>query len=300
MKTHKLKACAGFLFLVFFLVQPLAAQDASKSSASRHCLWKLQGTNATVYLLGSFHLLKADDWPLASPLESAFTNSQIAVFETDMAQMEQPETQSKLLAKSRLRAGETLKDQLSAETYATFREYVKKMELPEDFFTQLKPSLAAITLAMLEIQKLGLDPNRGVDKYFFERSRKEGKDIVALETIDFQIGLVTEFSREEGELVMKATLKDIETTQKSLGDMLKAWQTGDTDALEKLLNEALREAPVIAKRLLTDRNRNWLPKIRELLRGDKNAVVIVGAAHLVGREGVVELLQREGLKLTQL
>ncbi len=153
---------------------------------------------------------------------------------------------------------------------------------------------------MLEIQKLGIEPNHGVDKHYFERARKDGKEIVGLETLDFQIGLVTEFSKEEGELLMKITLRDIETTQKSFGDMLKAWRTGDTDALEKLMNEALREAPVIAKRLLTDRNRNWLPKIRELLRDDKNAVVIVGAGHLVGREGVVELLQREGLKVTQL
>jgi uncharacterized protein YbaP (TraB family) len=84
------------------------------------------------------------------------------------------------------------------------------------------------------------------------------------------------------------------------GDILKAWQTGDSEALEKLINEAMREAPAIARRMLTDRNRNWLPKIRELLRGDKTAIVIVGAGHLVGGEGVVELLKREGLKVTQL
>ena len=289
-----------FLFVVFWLVQPLAAQDANKSSASRHCLWKVQGTNATVYLLGSFHLLKADDWPLAAPLESAFTNSPIAVFETDMAKMEQGETQMKLLTKSQLPAGETLKDQLSAETYEKFLEYVKKLGLPEVMFNRFKPSMAAITLAMLEIQKLGFDPARGVDKHFFERARKDSKEIVGLETVDFQIGLVTEFSKEEGELVMKSTLGDIETMEKSFAELLQAWKTGDTSAIEKLMNESLREAPAIAKRLLTDRNRNWLPKIRELLRGDKNAVVIVGAGHLVGREGVVELLQKEGLKVTQL
>ena len=281
-------------------VQPLVAQDTGTSTTTRHCLWKVQGTKAPVYLLGSFHLLKAEDWPLAAPLESAYTNARIAVFETDMAKMEEPETQMKVLAKSRLPAGETLKDQLSAETYGKFLECLKKMELPEEMFTQFKPVFAAVMLSVLEIQKLGFDPNRGVDKHFYERARKDGKEIVGLETLDFQIGLITEYSKEEGELLMKSSLKELENIRQSFGELVKAWKSGDAAKLEKLLNEALNETPVIAKRLLADRNRNWVPKIRELLRGDKPAVVIVGAGHLVGRESVVELLQKEGLKVTQL
>jgi hypothetical protein len=263
-------------------------------------LWKVEGTKNTVYLLGSIHLLKESNYPLPAPIESAFSKAQIAVFEADVSEMLKPEVQLKLMAKASLPAGETLKSQLSAETYAQFQEHVKKLEMPDVMFAQFKPSLAAIMLAMLELQKLGFDPTHGVDKHFFERARKDGKQTVALETVNFQINLVTEFTKEEGELLMKTTLKDIDKTRKMYGDILKAWQTGDAEGLEKLINEALREAPVIAKRMLTDRNRNWLPKIRELLRGDKTAIVIVGAGHLVGREGVVELLKKEGLKLTQL
>jgi hypothetical protein len=299
MKSHRLPGL-GLLLLALSLVAPAAAQQPVAKTASRHPLWKIEGAGNTVYLLGSIHLLKESNYPLAAPIESAFSNAQIAVFEADVAEMEQPAVQLKLMTKARLPEGETLKDQLSADTYAKFLDHTKRLEIPEMVFSQFKPPLAAIMLAMMELQKLGFDPAFGVDKHLFDRARKAGKQTGALETVDFQINLVTEFTKEEGELLMKTTLKDIDNTRQMYDDILKAWQAGDSDALEKLINEALQEAPVIAKRMLTDRNRNWVPKIRELLNGKKTAIVIVGAGHLVGREGVVELLKKEGLKVTQL
>ncbi|HXU77017.1 MAG TPA: TraB/GumN family protein, partial [Methylomirabilota bacterium] len=125
------------------------------------------------------------------------------------------------------------------------------------------------------------------------------KQIVALETVDFQIGLATQFSKEEGEAVMKWTMDDLDKLKQEYPDMLKAWQTGNSDKLEKMLNEGFQKVPKIFQRLVTDRNKRWLPKIEEWLQGDKNAVMIVGAGHLVGKEGVVELLRKKGLKVTQ-
>lgn len=300
MKIRRVGFTGLILFLLLSLVRPGAAQEAVPKASSRHSLWRIEGTNNTVYLLGSIHLLKESNYPLPAPIESAFSNAQVAVFEADVSKMEQPEAQLQLMTKARLPEGQTLKDQLSAEAYAEFQEHAKRLEIPDVVFAQFKPSLAAIMLAMLELQKLGFDPNQGVDKHFFDLARKAGKQTMALETVDFQIDLVTDFTKEEGEQLMKTTLKDIENTRKMYGEIVQAWQTGDAGGLEKLVNEALSEAPVIAKRMLTDRNRNWLPKIKKLLRDDKIAIVIVGAGHLVGREGVVELLKKEGLKVTQL
>jgi len=138
-----------------------------------------------------------------------------------------------------------------------------------------------------------------LDKHFFDLASQESKKIVPLETVDFQIDLVTGFTKQEGELLMKTTLKDIATMEKDLDDILKAWETGDAEKLNKYLNEAMQEAPVIYKRMVTDRSRNWLPKVEELAQGKENAIVIVGAGHLVGTEGVVELLRKKGFKITQ-
>ena len=86
---------------------------------------------------------------------------------------------------------------------------------------------------------------------------------------------------------------------RKIGELIKAWREGDADKLQKLMNDAMADSPAIYKRLLTDRNHNWIPKIEELARGEKKAIIIVGAGHLVGKEGVVELLKKDGLKVTQ-
>ncbi len=288
-----------FLLFVFCFAPALVAQQPGPATATRHCLWKVQGQHSNVYLLGSVHVLKPEDYPLAAPIEQAFTNSPMAVFETDMAAMEGLEVQQKIMSKALLPEGETLAGQLSPGVYSDFTNHLRQTQLPAAMFERLKPSLAAITLTVVEIQKLGFNPEYGLDKHFFALAKKAGKKIGPLETVDFQIGLVTDFTKEEGELMMKVMLEDIDKMKKDFPELIKAWRTGDADKLEQLLNEAAREAPAIFKRLVADRNRRWLPRIEEWSRGDQNVVVIVGAGHLVGKDGVVELLRNNGFKVVQ-
>ena len=295
-KRHSLQFVVLFTFLTGV---GLNAQPAKPSSATKHSLWKVQGKENAVYLLGSIHLLKKEDYPLPVPLEAAFSDSKIAVFETDIAGMENPELVMKLTAKGQLPEGETLRTRLSPPVYAAFSNYVQKAGMPVELFDSITPAMAAIMLVAVDLKKMGLDPQNGLDKHFFDLAAKDGKTIVPLETLDFQISLMTEFSKEEGELLMKTTLKEIDTMEKDLDDLIKAWRTGDGEKLDKLLNEAMEEAPVIFHRLLTDRNRRWLPKIEELLRGKENAIVIVGCGHLVGANGVVALLKNKGYKIAQ-
>ena len=280
------------IFLNVSLVSPAIA-------AERHTLWKLKGRENTVYLLGSVHVLKKSDYPLAAPIEAAFSNASVVAFETDIAAIEDPSTAIKLMTKGQLPAGETLSKQLSPDTYKKWTKHVAEMGLPAEMFDQFSPGMASLTIVMLEMQKLGLDPKHGVDKHFFALAKQSGKEIVPLETADFQINMLTDFTKEEGELLMKSTLKDMDNLKKDLAKLLQAWKAGNAPELEKLLNEAMKESPAIYKRMLTDRNQNWLPKIEELARGKKNAIVIVGAAHLVGKDGVVELLKKKGATVTQ-
>lgn len=299
MKNPRCFLFGSILALALSLSHATPAQTSPTNTSSRHCLWEVAGASNTVYLLGSIHLLKPDNYPLAAPLEAAFSNSPIAVFETDIDKMEQPETQQKLLSKALLPPGQTLSGELSPEIFASFSNHVVAAGFPMSMFERFKPSMAAITLAMLEMRKLGLDPRYGVDQHFFRLARKDGKQIVPLETVDFQISLVTDFSKSEDDELMKSTLEDIDNTRSLLAEMVDAWQTGDAAGMERMLNTARTEAPEIFKRLVTDRNRRWVPRIEEMLHGGTNAVVIVGAGHLVGADGVVELLKKDGFRVTQ-
>ena len=293
----KLSQYTPVLLLSLLALCPVEALSAP--GQTHHSLWKISGRTNTVYLLGSAHFLKQTDYPLPPVIENAFSNSALVVFETDIDKLQSLDVQMRLLKKAQLPPGQTLRQQLSTNTYTAFQEHLKRTGLDEIIFQQLKPALAAMTLEVFAMQKAGLDPSQGLDQHFFNLADKAGKKIVPLETVDFQIDLITGFSPEEGELIMKSTLEDIDTTEKQLGELLDAWRNGESETLQKLLNHAMADAPAIFKRLVTDRNRQWLPKIAEWSRLDQSVIVIVGAGHLVGPEGVVELLRKQGLKVVQ-
>jgi uncharacterized protein len=279
---------------------PAAARNSTAKATEHHSLWKIEGKNAAVYLLGSIHVLRPEDYPLAEQIDKAFTNSETVAFETDVAALDDPALAMKMLGKMQLPEGETLETQLSPEVYKDFQKHAKDSGAPDFMLQKLKPTMAAMMIEVMELTKLGLQPDKGIDKHFFGIAKEAGKTIVPLETVDFQLNLLTEFTKEEGEAMMKATLKDLENIKKDLGDLIAAWKTGDSAGLDKMLNDMKQDAPAVYKRLVTDRSRNWLPKIEEMTKGDKTAIVIVGAAHLVGKEGVVQLLQDKGYKVTQL
>lgn len=262
-------------------------------------LWKVEGGKSPVWLLGSFHLLKPEDYPLPGPIEDAYSQAQVVVFEADMAELNSPDVQLQLLTKGRLPEGERLKDHLSEATYQQLMEHAAKAGIPAFMLEPLKPSLAVTMIVAAEILKLGYDPNYGVDLHFFRRCQSDDKTTVPLETIDFQIDLLLNLTGDEEEPFVKSTLAELDTFNRLFDDLVDGWRRGDTEALDKCLNDAKRDAPAMMERLLTDRNKRWIPKIKELANGDRPVLVIVGAGHLVGESSVVDLLKEEGLKPVQ-
>lgn len=290
----------AFLLLLAALPVLGAEQSPATTTKSRHSLWRIEDKGNTVYLLGSVHFLRETNYPLAGVIEAAFDSSKVVAFETDMKKLESIEMQQKILGKAMLPADQSMKDQVSVETYSSLSNYLDEAGMPSMVFDRLKPGLVALTLAVLELQKLGFDPEYGIDKHFQKRAEKAGKKFVALETVEFQVDLVTNFEKAEAEDLLKSTLKDLKRSRSIFDDLTKAWEKGDSDNLESLLNESMREVPALYKRMVTDRNKSWVPRIEDLIRGKETAIVIVGAGHLAGKESVVDLLRAKGYKVEQL
>src|SRR5436190_10274146 len=133
-------------------------------------------------------------------------------------------------------------------------KHAEESGMPAMMVERMKPAMAAITLEVFEMLKMGLNPQNGIDKHFYPLAQSAGKEIIPLETVDFQLDLVTGFSKEEGELLMKSTLKELDNVKTELGELVKAWREGDADKLQKLMNEAMADSPAVYKRMLTDRN----------------------------------------------
>src|SRR5215471_5714789 len=150
--------CLLLVVLVLSFV-PICAKDAPAAAATtKHSAWLVKGEKCSVYLLGSVHVLKAENYPLPAVFENAFSNASIVVFETDIGAMMLPSTQAKMMERAQLPPGQTLKDVLSEKTYADLLEHLKQSDLPEEMITSKRPGMAVTMLAMVELEKDGYDP----------------------------------------------------------------------------------------------------------------------------------------------
>jgi uncharacterized protein YbaP (TraB family) len=169
-------------------------------------------------------------------------------------------------------------------------------------FSRTKPWFLAMSIETLEFQRLGYDPANGIDVYFAGKAAGK-KQIVELESFDYQIRLLSGFSDREQELFLLYTLKDLATLQDEIEKLMTSWSNGDTKTLEALVTRTLTESPElrpIFDKLFYKRNREMTVRIEQFLTGRKTAFVVVGAAHLVGKDGIIELLREKGFTVEQM
>jgi uncharacterized protein YbaP (TraB family) len=301
MRNSRILFSALIALFVFSISQLPAQEHQPLAKPGLHCLWKAEGKSNVVYLLGTIHLLRESDYPLPQVMESAFTNSQITVFEVDIDKANDPATSTGLVSIATLPQGQTLHDVLPEKVYNSFTRHATEVGLPQMMYNTMKPAIAVQMLEAVELTKLGADPEYSEDQHFFKLAKDSGRQIVPLETIDFQLGLMLSFTGPDEELMFEKSLEELDNEKKEYNDMVAAWKTGNSARLEKLLNNEMRtDAPTIFKKLVTDRTASWFPKVNELLQGSQNAMIIVGTGHLVGPDGMVELLKKQGYKVTQL
>jgi uncharacterized protein YbaP (TraB family) len=180
------------------------------------------------------------------------------------------------------------------------RKRVEGLGLPLAPLQLFKPWALALTLEGLELQKAGLDADLGLDKHYFDRAKQTSKPVQGLETLAYQISRFDEMPMAVQDKLLSETLKEMDTTTTSVGEMGRAWKTGDAAGVERLVLKDLKAEPQIYERLLLERNRNWLPKIEALFTRAKPAFVIVGAAHLVGTDGLLQMLRAKGYSIDQM
>jgi uncharacterized protein YbaP (TraB family) len=281
------------LAAVFALVGESRAQEKS-------FLWQLQSGKGNIYILGSIHFLKRENYPLNPTIEKAFDSTKKLVLEIDLKSADSGTVQRLTLEKGLHRDGKTLQENISAETYSLAAKRAQELGIDIGALSPLKPWVVALTMTSLQLQRLGFDPNSGVDRYLAERATKAGKPMAGLETAAFQIELMDQFSASDQESMLRHSLKEMDLLDKGLDQIVRSWAAGDVPALEDLLVNAMREYPAVHQKIIVDRNRRWLPEIERMIEQGESTLVVVGAAHLVGKEGVIELLKARGYTLEQM
>ena len=294
-------------FQRFSRVAPMAAAIVAllqlapvHAQATRNFIWRVSSPTGSVYLVGSVHLLTKDYYPLSPALDTAFKDSDLLVEEADLGELESPASQFKLLTRGMLPADQSLDTVVSASTFALAAKRVNDLGMPIEPLKRFKPWMLALTLEQLEWQKAGFDATLGLDRHFYDRAKVDGKMTQGLETVDYQLSLFDQMTRDEQDRMLAESLKDLDREQASVVLLTNAWKAGDAATVERIVLDDVKGDPLMYERLLVTRNRNWLPALDALLKRKGHAFIVVGAAHLVGPDGLLAMFKAKGYKVEQL
>jgi len=270
------------------------------AAQTRNFAWKVTGREGAIYLVGSVHLLTKDFYPLHAALESAYKDSDLLVEEVDIADMTGPGAQMAMLQKGMQPSSTPIDKVLSPATMALLQKKATDLNLPIDALKQFKPWMIALTIEAMQWMKAGFDPQLGLDMHFYEQAKQDNKAVQGLETVEYQLPRFDEMPLELQDHLLAETLKELDTEQASMSKLIEAWRTGNAPAVEKIVLKDLQQEPQLYQRLLVERNKNWMPKLEALFARRSRALVVVGAAHLVGPDGLLAMLKAKGFKIEQL
>ncbi len=287
MKFYKLTYCFALIILCI----------ASLPCFAQTSLWQISKGDKVLYLGGTIHVLGQDDYPLPGEFEQAFSKSGKIVFETDLGQARKPDFSEKLMDQMLYLPGETLQDVLDNKTYQRLSNYFSE-KLPMAQIDVLKPGMVVIMMAAIEFQNIGL-VLAGVDEHFWTLAEQDGKKVGALETVDEQLSFLVNMGKgNENELILN-TLNDLNKMELMINQIRESWRSGDEAKMKKIiLQDMIDTYPELYQSLLVKRNMNWLPKIEALIDDDKTTLVLVGTLHLVGDDGLLQLLRNKGYDVT--
>jgi len=288
------------VFILFWLALSVQAQNVI-SRNSKSFLWKVQSKTNTVYLLGSIHFFKKELYPLPRSIEDAFDQSATLVVEANVNDTRQMDLQQ-LVTKAIYADDDTLVKHVSKETFELIKKRAQGLGIPVELINKQKPWFLGLMFSSVELIRLGFDPNEGIDRYFLSKATGK-KKIVELESLEYQIDLFSNLSDQEQEQFLLMILSDVNTLGKEFNSLLEAWTSGDTKGVEKIMTQSVTEDKSLSpiyEVLINDRNKRMASKIEDFLKTKETYFVIVGAGHLVGEKGIVEILKTKGYSVEQM
>jgi uncharacterized protein len=284
--------------LVVAIAKPQA--QAPVPPQAKHFLWTLTAADAPpTYLLGSLHVLTPEYYPLSARIDAAFMTAKVLIEEVNLDEMTAPATAAALLSRAFFADGRTLDQVVTPELYKDVLERVTKGGMPAAAVQRMKPWMAAVTLTIPALKAAGFDAELGIDRHFFDKAKAAGLERRGLETPEYQFDRLDQMSPALQEAMLRSVIADLDTQLANVRTIADAWARGDAATIERHLLGALQESPELYQRLLVERNRNWVEPVERCLTQKVTCFVVVGAAHLVGPDSLVAMLQKKGYTVQQ-
>lgn len=287
MQTRRTTSLSLLLWLLLLLA-PLSAQSAQA------LLWQVESPRGGVsHLFGTIHSEDERVLALAAPVEQAFNHAETLVLEMKLS----PEVQLRMAQAIMLPPPESLADRLPSGLHLRSLVAMAERGYPEAVTERLRPWAIILTLNMPP-------PKTGqfLDKVFYDRALAAGKQVEGLESVDEQLSIFRDLSNEDQHALLRQTLDDYQQIPELMEAMTRAWLERDMQQLVALNEESMQGLPAgveqrFGRSLVEERNHRMAERSLPYLR-QGGAFIAVGALHLAGDEGVVELLRQRGMKVT--
>jgi uncharacterized protein len=263
-------------------------------------VWAIRGAHNTVYLAGSIHLLKASDSALPPAFDRAYSGSRAIVMELAIDKVDPMQMAGWMMEHGMLQDGKTLKSVIGDERYRRVSAEAERLGVPMEAADMLEPWALGLQLLDMQYLQLGFDPQQGVEQQLQHRAQADGKPISGLETMEQQLGILQGMSYPDQARFLDMIVTEMHDVESETRSVVTAWRTGDAAKLAALLSDEYRSFPALYRLLVMDRNKRWVPQIEKLLQGNQDYFVVVGALHLVGDGGLLDLIRRDGFKAESL
>ena len=274
----------------------------SSAAQANSSVWKVSNGEHHLFLGGTIHLLSKNDYPLPEAFETAYAQAEDIWFETDASALTSEKVQSKMFKVLMYQDERTLSSVLSEQTHHELSELLEDRGLSVAAFNKMTPAGAMFTLTGIELTRLGLiDQTAGVDLHFDQRAQKDKKDRLFLESVDEQLAFMQGINDLDPNRLIKSTIDQIDSTEQSWKELLTAWRNGDMQLMQTAGIAPMKADYLkIYNMLLVHRNRDWFTDIEKMLNSKEVELVLVGALHMAGEEGLLSSLKSAGYDVEQL
>lgn len=247
------------------------------------------------------HVARPELYPLDRRIDSAFEASDVLVLELDLDEQAQLGAALSMVEAGRLPAGVRLNDVISPEMWELLLQTQERLGVSSLGLRGFRPWFVALTLTTRALEAAGFSAEHGIDEHFRRRAGAD-KTILALESVEEQLALFTGLSPREEEALLQQTLAEVDHFAAELDAAFQAWSRGDAKAIDELLVAPMRrESPELFRQLFTERNRRMISKLLQWMTDRPGRYfVVVGAGHLIGEHGIVDLLRSRGIVVAQL
>jgi uncharacterized protein YbaP (TraB family) len=288
-----MKRIISFCVIVLIGTGLFSCASSPPRSQTGSSVWKISRDGSALFLGGSVHILRENDYPLPVEFDRAFSQSAMLVLETDVEQLTDDNVLQYLMSRMILPANQTLRSILDSRTFKLLEAAFKEYGLMLDGNSNIKPSMVINILTLLQVQKLGF-VQEGVDFYYLEKAKNEKKPMSYLESIETQIDMMVTMGDGYENDYVQYSLYDMENTETGLLSLLDEWKTGGSSKTEEALLEMRDEWPQLYKTVITDRNSAWMPQIEQYLASGVVPFVVVGLMHIHGPDGLLRQLENAG------